>query len=120
MGNRGTFSGFLQKNDHGMTLQALIVKLCVRWIRELSLGSGRLLPGGVGCPKICDSGPILMLIKPICPYGILILQNDFRENPTIFDPPPKARKFRRPGLLYENFFFRVQTSIVPHFFRLTE
>ncbi len=61
-----------------------------------------------------------MLIMPICPYGILILQNDFRENPTIFDPPPKARKFRRPGLLYKKFFFRVQTSIVPHFFRLTE
>ncbi len=29
-----------------------------------------------------------MLIKPICLYGILILQNDFRENPIIFDPPP--------------------------------
>ncbi len=33
----------------------------------------------LGCPKICDSGPIFMLIKPICLYGILILQNDFRK-----------------------------------------
>ena len=38
-------------------------------IRDLSLLTGR---GNVGCPKICDSGPILMLIKPICLYGIQI------------------------------------------------
>ncbi len=56
-----------------------------------------------------------MLIKPICLYGILILQNDFLENLTIFDPPPKAREFRRPGLLYEKKIFGVQTSIVPGF-----
>ncbi len=28
----------------------------------------------VDCPKICNSGPILMLIKPIFFYGILILK----------------------------------------------
>ena len=53
----------------------------------------------LGCPEICERGPIVMLIRIILLYGILILQNDFRENPTIFDPPLKPRSSGVQGLL---------------------
>ena len=48
-----------------------------------------------------------MLIKPICLYGILILQNDFRENPTIFDPSLKPGSSDVQGY-YMNFFWSME------------
>ena len=65
-----------------------------RNLQELSTLS---VSSPVGCPRIRESGPILMLIKPICLYGVVSLQKKIRQNRSIFDPPLKP-DISIPGL----------------------